>query len=160
MTLDIDFSKLDAQDVLDLAILVEQEAEDNYEQLASWMEADGKSEVAAFFAKMAKLEERHRAQITEQRQQLFGDAPARHSSRAVFEVEQPDYDDIGADITLEGAFELAMNAERKAGDYYGSALDYASDPQVIALFENLKKAEQDHMRLLQEQKDRAFADRQ
>lgn len=156
MALDIDFSKLDAQDVLDIAILVEQEAQDNYEQLTSWMEADGNHEVAGFFAKMATLEQRHRDQLVAQRHELFGDTPPRHSSRAVFEVEQPSYDDMTGKVTLEQAFELGMDAERRAGEYYGEALEYASDPQVVSLFESLKRSEQDHLRMLQAQRDRAF----
>ncbi len=150
MALEIDFSRLDAQDVLDLAIHVEEEAQENYEQLAGWMESDGNEEVAAFFGKMATLEQRHRDQLAAQRQRLFGDAKPRHSSRAVWEVEQPDYDSLGKHPSLEQAFELAMDAERRAGEYYGSALDYASDPQVIKLFESLRKAEEEHLRLLRE----------
>jgi len=157
MALDIDFSKLDAQDVLDIAILVEEEARDNYEQLASWMETDGNHEVASFFAKMATLEQRHRDQLSAQRHELFGDTPPRHSSRAVFEVEQPSYDDMAGKVTLEQAFELGMDAERRAGEYYGEALEYASEPQVASLFESLKRSEQDHLRMLQAQKDRTLA---
>lgn len=156
MVLEIDFSRLDPQDVLDVAIQVEEEAEENYEQLAGWMEADGNEEVARFFSKMARLERLHRDQIAERRLALFGDTPARHSSRAVWEVEQPEYGEIGQELTLEKAFDLAMEAERRAGEYYANALDYASDQQVIALFESLRDSEQEHLRLLREQREMAF----
>ncbi len=156
MVLEIDFSRLDPQDVLDVAIQVEEEAEENYEQLAGWMKADGNDEVAQFFAKMARLEHLHRNQIAKRRHALFGDAPARHSSRAVWEVEQPEYGEIDGAMTLEKAFDLAMDAERRAGEYYANALDYASDQQVIELFENLRDSEAEHLRLLREQRERAF----
>jgi rubrerythrin len=156
MVLSIDFSRLDAQDVLDLAIHVEEEAEDNYEQLATWMTADDNHEVAAFFTKMAGLERRHRDQLADRRRQLYGEAPPRHSARAVWEVEQPDYDALGDQVSMEHAFELAMSAERQAGEYYGTALEYASDQQVIALFRDLKKAEEEHLRLLSEQRAKAL----
>ncbi len=152
MGLQVDFSRLDAQDVLDIAIQVEQEAEDNYEQLATWLAADGNDEVAKFFKKMAGFEAKHREQLTVQRQAKFADAPPRHSDNAAWEVEQPAYEAISKAVTLDEAFELAMEAERRAGDYYGEALEYASDPQVIELFEGLKKAEFDHLRMLQEQR--------
>jgi rubrerythrin len=156
MALQIDFSRLDPQDVLDLAIHVEEEAEENYQQLAAWMEADGNREVAGFFTRMANLERHHRDQLAEQRQQLYGDTPPRHSSRAVWEVEQPDYDDMERALSLEQAFELAIGAEQRAGEYYGSAIDYASDPNVIELFESLKRAEEEHLRLLREQRAKVF----
>ena len=63
MGLQVDFSRLDAQDVLDIAIQVEQEAEDNYEQLATWLAADGNDETARFFKKMAGFEAKHREQL-------------------------------------------------------------------------------------------------
>ena len=156
MVLEIDFSRLDPQDVLDVAIQVEEEAEENYEQLAGWMSADGNDEVARFFTKMARLERLHRDQIAEQRRALFGDAPTRHSSRAVWEVEQPEYDEINGAMTLAKAFDLAMDAERRAGEYYSNALEYAADPHVIALFEGLRDSEAEHLRLLREQRERAF----
>jgi rubrerythrin len=121
------------------------------------METDGNHEVAGFFNMMATLEQRHRDQLSAQRHELFGDTPPRHSSRAVFEVEQPSYDDMTGELSLEQAFELAMDAERRAGEYYGEALEYASEPQVVSLFESLKRSEQDHLRMLQVQRDRAFA---
>jgi len=154
MALQVDFSRLDAQDVLDIAIQVEQEAEDNYQQLATWLAADGNEEVANFFKKMAGFEAKHREQLAAQRKALFADAPPRHSESAAWEVEQPAYEAISHAVTLDQAFELAMDAERRAGDYYGEALEYASDPQVIELFEGLKKAELDHLRMLREQRAR------
>ena len=154
MALHVDFSRLDAQDVLDLAIQVEQEAEDNYEQLSSWMAGDGNTAAAQFFKKMAGFEAKHREQLGQRRELLFGDASPRHSDRAAWEVEQPDYASIGRAVTLEQAFELAMEAERRAGDYYAEAIDYASDPAVIELFRGLKRAEDEHLRLLEEQRAR------
>ena len=156
MVLQVDFSRLDEQDVLDLAIQVEQEAEDSYLQLADWVGSDGNREASEFFVKMAKFEAKHRQLLTDRRLALFGDAPARHSAKAAWEVEQPDWDAIGRSLDLEQAFELGMEAERRAGEYYSEALSYASDPGVIELFQALAKAEEDHLRMLRNQRDRAF----
>ena len=156
MALQVDFSRLDEQDVLDLAIQVEQEAEDGYLQLADWVGSDGNREASEFFVRMAGFEARHRQQLVSRRQELFGDAPPRHSDKAAWEVEQPDWDAIGRSLHLEQAFELGMEAERRAGEYYSEALSYASDPDVIELFKSLAKAEEDHLRMLRNQRDRAF----
>jgi rubrerythrin len=156
MVLEVDFSRLDGQDVLDLAIQVEQEAEDNYLQLADWFASDGNEEVSAFFTRMAGFETKHRQQLEAQRKALFGDAPPRHSDSAPWQVETPDYSTIGRTVDIEEAFEIAMASERRAGDYYGGALEYASDPDVIALFEALQKAEEDHLRMLRSQRARSL----
>ena len=156
MALQVDFSMLDGQDVLDIAMQVEEEAKEHYEQLAGWLEADGKSDVAAFFTKMAGLERLHWDQLAAMRAEQYGDAPPRHSDRAVWEVEEIDYDALGKDIDLKGAFELAMDAERRAGEYYAEALEYASDPKTIELFEMLRDSEVEHLRLLRQQHDRQF----
>jgi rubrerythrin len=87
---------------------------------------------------------------------VFGGAPPRHSDKAAWEVEQADYDRIGRAVGLEQAFELGMEAERRAGQYYSEAVAYASDPKVVELFQALAKAEEDHLRMLQSQRDRTF----
>jgi rubrerythrin len=160
MALQVDFSLLDAQDVLDIAIQVEQEAEDNYEQIAGWADSDGNAEVAAFFKRMAGFEAKHREQLTAQRKAKFGDAPSKHSDAAIWEVEQPDYEAISKAVTLEEAFELAMDAERRAGNYYQGALEYVSDPEVAKLFEELRTSEDDHLRMLRQQRERLFGSHQ
>ena len=149
MGVDFDFSRLDAQDVLDIATYVEDEAQQSYEQLVAWMESQGNQEVAAFFTKMVGFEVLHREQITAKRKQLFGDAPARYTELVVSEVESPDVEDIGDTCTLEQAFALALGAENKAHDYYSQAMDYISDPQVLELLDELRKAELGHMKMLE-----------
>ena len=156
MALQVDFSRLDQQDVLDLAIQVEQEAEDSYLQLADWVGSDGNREASEFFARMAGFEARHRERLAGRRQELFGDAPPRHSAKAAWEAEQVDWAAIGKSVDLKAAFGLAMEAERRAGEYYREALSYASDPDVIELFQSLAKAEDDHLRMLRNQRARAF----
>jgi rubrerythrin len=154
MGVDLDFSKLDARDVLDIAVQVEEEAEDNYEQLVSWTEADGNTEAVGLFRRMAGLERRHRERLLVRRRELFGDAPERQTRRGIWEVEQPDWDAIGPGLTLQRAFELAMDAERRAGEYYAAAVEYAHETQVEELLSSLRRAEEEHLRMLREQRKR------
>jgi rubrerythrin len=149
MGVDLDFSKLSAMDVLDLAIYVENEAEDNYEQLVTWMQQQGNNTAASFFKRMAGLEEVHRRQISAVRDKLFGDAPATTSNAYAWEVENPDFDAISPDLSLRAAYQLAIDTETRAHDYYAGALEYASDPTMIELLEDLRDAELEHRRLLE-----------
>jgi rubrerythrin len=154
MTVEFDFSRLDAQDVLDIATYVEDEAQQTYEQLVSWMEARGNHEVAQFFQKMVGFEVLHKRQITEKRQALFGDAPVRYTEQVVAEVEAPEMDAIGPDCTLDQALELAKAAEVKAHDYYANAKDYIAEPEVLALLDELCAAELQHKRMLEAMQER------
>ena len=149
MGLDFDFSKLDAQDVLDLAIFVEEEAQDHYQQVAGWMEGKGNMEAASFFHRMAGWEARHREQIAERRRAMFGDAPAKHTRALALEVESPDYDAMSLDMSLRAALDVALAAERRAHDYYDEAVDFVSEPTVVSLLEGLRAAELEHQRMLE-----------
>jgi len=147
MGVEFDFSKLDAMDVLDLACFIEREAAENYVQLASWAEKNSPS-AAEFFQRMAQLESQHDSQIEERRRVLFGDQPSRYVDSAPWEVEVPDYDEVGASFTLEQAYTLALGAEVRAEAYFRQAVEYISDPQTVEILQGLAEEELEHQRLL------------
>ena len=150
MTIELDFSKLRGPDILDMAIAIEDEATIYYEQLADWV-ADDKPEVADFFTRMAGWEKRHHDQIVAQRDRLFPGAKKSHADKVSWAVEAPDFDAVPDDVSLRQAFDIAMDAETRAHDFYAGALDYASDDKVAELFEGLRQAEADHQRMLREE---------
>ena len=150
MTIELDFSKLRGPDVLDMAIAIEDEATIYYEELADWVGAD-KPEVADFFKRMAVREKRHHDQIVAQRERLFPGTTKSHADQVSWAVEAPDYDAVPDDVTLRQAFDIAMDAETRAHDFYAGALDFASDDKVADLFEGLRQAEEDHQRMLREE---------
>ena len=76
-TLSIDVAKLSVQDALDLAILIEEEAEERYHEFAHQMALHHTPDAARFFLVMADNEARHRTQLEGQRAQRFGSAPRR-----------------------------------------------------------------------------------
>ena len=153
MTIELDFSKLSGTDVLDMAIAIEDEAQLYYEQLADWV-GNGKPEVVDFFKRMAVREKRHHDQIVVLRERLYGDAPASNAAKVSWAVEMPDVYKVPDEVTLRQAFEVAMESETRAHDFYAGALDYASDDKVTELFEGLRQAEADHQRLLKEEMGR------
>ena len=148
MALEMDFSKLSGTDVLDMAIAIEDEAQLYYEQLADWVKRGTNGEASDFFRRMATREERHRQQIVAQRGRLYGDAPVSNAAKVSWAVEAPDYDAVPTDATLRQAFDVAMDAETRAYDFYAGAMDFVTDEKVAALFEGLKQAEDEHKRLL------------
>lgn len=152
MGMDLDFSMLDAMDILDLAIYVEQEAEDNYDQLAAWAKNDN-PDAASFFKKMAGWEKLHGSQVAEKRKERFGDTPAKYTSNLAWEVEVPDFDQVGSSLSLADALQLAYDAETRAREYYESVMEYISDNETLEFVTSLRDAEIQHQRLVKEQMD-------
>jgi rubrerythrin len=156
MTLQLDFAKLSGTDVLDMAIAIESEAELYYEQLADWV-TDGDPKVRDLFTRMAKLERHHHDQIVAQRKRLYGDAPASNADKVSWAVEMPDFDKLPTDASLRHAFDIALDSENRAFEFYSGALDYVTDEKIEKLFKDLSAAEAQHKRMLREEMDRHFA---
>jgi rubrerythrin len=149
MALDMDFSKLKPQDVLDLAMFAEEEAEEQYGRLATAMDAARNSDVAEFFRKMAGREKRHCEQISERRQALYHDAKPNLANRAVWGVEAPYDAKIDASMAIGDAFAIALASERRAQDFYAGALEHLTGQAVADLLESLRLAEVEHQRMLE-----------
>jgi rubrerythrin len=157
MALDMDFSKLQPHDVLDLAIFAEEEAQEQYESFSAIMETGHNREAAEFFRKMAEREKLHRDQIAERRQALYAKARPNLANRAVWGIEAPYDAKAESNLSLAAAFTIALDSEKRAHDYYAAALEQPLDATVSQLFENLRKAEIDHMRLLRTEQARHAA---
>ena len=149
MALDMDFSRLQPHDVLDLAIFAEDEAHEQYEHFAAVMESAGNRDVARFFEKMAFREKLHHDQLAERRRALYPDASPNLANRAVWSIEAP-YDETAAPtLTAAAAFALALAAEKRAEEYYAAALAHVAQPEVSTLFEALRQSEIEHQRMLE-----------
>ena len=154
MALEVDYSKMNGQDALDIAQVIEDEAQLAYEHLAEWVAGDGNTEAADFFNRMAVREKRHKEEIAARRSELFGDAESRYDANAVWQAEVPDYESLDKNVTLKDAFDVAMGAETRAHDFYAEAIDYVEEPQVVELFEWLRTSEVEHQRMLTEEMKR------
>ena len=106
----IDFTTLSTQDALDLAILVEEEAEERYHELAHQMTLHHTPEASRFFTCMAGNEARHRDELAVRRAADYGDAPRRVTRAMLWDVEAPDYDEARAFMSARRA---ACHARRR-----------------------------------------------
>jgi rubrerythrin len=147
----IDWRTLCLRDALDLGILIEEEAKERYEELASQMELHHTAEAAAFFRLMVSNEAKHGEQLAMRRGALFGGEPRTVSRAMLWDVEAPDYDEVRAFMTQRQALEVALRAEEKAHAYFVAALPNVRDPEVKTLFEELRDEEVEHQRLLKAQ---------
>lgn len=146
----IDFSKLTLMDALDLATLIEVEAFRRYDQFAQQLGQRSDTDAASVFAAMARNEKKHGSQLSARRRALFGDAPALVKLDDIFDVEAPEVGSARRTMSQLKAFELALAAEQKAFAFYDEALPFVGDPEVVALFRELRDEETDHVRMVSE----------
>ena len=144
----IDFATLSTQDALDLAILIEEEAEERYREFAHQMLIHHTPEASRFFTFMAGNEARHRDELAVRRAIDFGDAPRRVTRSMLWDVEAPDYDEARAFMSARRALETALRCEEKAHAFFVDALAAVRDPVVQALFEELREEEVHHQELV------------
>ena len=151
----IDFAALSLKDALDLALLIEEEARDRYDELAAQLEAHHTPEAAGFFRKMVRIEELHRAELEKRRVELFKAAPRTVTRNMLFDVEAPEYDVARADMTVRQALEAAMQSETKAHDFFDAAIPELKDAEVKKLFEELREEEKEHQKWVRLELERA-----
>ncbi len=150
MNHDIDFSSLSLRDTLDLAIAIEEEAKERYDEFAEQLEAHHSPEVAKFFRFMSDNEVKHAEVLATQRTELFSDEPNTADASALYDIEAPDYDGARAFMTIQEALDVALNAEIKAYDFYHQALPSVKDDEVNALFTRLRDEEVQHQKMIKE----------
>ncbi len=154
----LDFTTLDLRDALDLAILIEEEARDRYEELADQMENQHTGDAAKFFRQMIRNEARHGEELIARRRELVGNAPRRVDRSLLWEVEAPGYETVRAFMTLREALNVALEAEVKAHDFFDEALKHPMADPVRNLFTELKDEEVVHRDLVRQQLARLSAD--
>ena len=144
----IDLAQLDLKDALDLAVLIEEEARERYEEFAEQMDVHHTPEAAVFFRFMAGNEEKHRAELWHRRRELYRDDPVAVKRSMLFDVEAPEYDEVRAFMTARQALEAALRAEEKAHAFFVAALPSLADPLVRSLFQELRDEEILHQELV------------
>jgi len=147
----IDFAALSLKDALDLAILVEEEAQERYEEFVAQMEAHHTGEAAEFFRFMAGNEAKHGAELSERRLRLFPGEPRSVRREQLWDIEAPEYDEARMFMSARQALEVALRCEEKAHGFFVAALPNISNPEVRALFEELRDEEVEHQDLVRRQ---------
>ena len=153
MTIQLDFSNLNIQDALDMAVLIEKEAEERYLLFADQIGHRYPGDAANFFTMMARNEQRHGIEITERRRSLFGDTPSRVSTNMIeSDIEAPETGKAIRYMSPRHALDVAMESEIKAYKFYDSILQVIQDATVRELIKSLRDEEAEHQILLNEQK--------
>jgi len=150
MSTSLDLSKLSLMDALDLAKLIEMEAQQRYQMFAAQLGRTGGYDAGAFFATMAENEAKHGRELEERRKALFGDAPSRLTLDDLYDVEAPEMGAPRRGMSTVQAFEVGLAAEKKAYDFYDMALPGITNAEVRELFTELRDEEAEHVEMLRE----------
>jgi rubrerythrin len=135
-------------DALDLAILIEEEAQERYEDFAAQMEQHRTPDAARFFRYMAANEAKHGLELAARRAERIGTAPRTVTRAQIYDVEAPDFDAARAFMSPRKAMEAAFASEVKAHGFFVSALPHLKDADVRSLFEELRDEEVEHQELV------------
>ena len=144
----IDIASMTLMDALDLAILVEEEAMERYQDFVDQMVAHHTPEAAHFFKFMAGNEKKHHAELSARRWELFGDHPTRVSRQNLLDVEAPDFDEVRVFMTPREALQVAFRAEKKAYEFFADIHPRIQDEAVRKLFKELEAEEVHHQILV------------
>jgi rubrerythrin len=143
-----DVRTLSLQDALDLAIAIEEEAQERYEGFARITGGRYAGDAGDMFRQMAGYEARHRATLAARRRELFGNAPRRFTADDLDDVEAPDRGAPRTFMSGRQALEVALASEEKARDFFAAALREVKDRDVRALFADLRDEEERHAGLV------------
>jgi rubrerythrin len=146
----IDFNQLSLRDTLDLAISIEEEAKERYDDFAEQMDAHHTADTAKFFRFMAANEVKHAEKLAAQRKELFGDEPNTADSSVLYDIEAPEFDAARAFMSVRSALDVAMQSEIKAYEFYDNALTEISDAEVRELFLELRDQESQHQEMIKQ----------
>lgn len=146
----VDFSNLDLMDALDLAILIEVEAWERYKLFSEQLGHRFPGDAASIFQSMARNEEKHGRQLSERRQELFGEEPMRVSRADIIDVEAPESGAPNMNMSPLKALQLALSSEEKAHRFFDEGLKHVTDPGVRELFAELREEEAEHTCLIKD----------
>ena len=150
MFVNLNISTLDLMDAFDLAIMIEVEAYERYQLFAEQIGHRYAGDAASIFQVMAKNEAKHGSQLSDRRQELFGDREPRVSRDAIFDVEAPEIGAPRMNMSPLKAYQLALASEEKAQFFYDEALKQVKDPAIRELFVDLRDEEIEHVKMVKE----------
>ncbi len=137
----IDFSALSLRDALDLAILIEDEAAERYEEFVVQLSLHDNNEAACRLLQRAWFEGTHERMLQRVRQSLFGDEPRRVTRGMLFNTERSGTVEAGGRMTVRQALEVVRDTETAAYAFYDVALRYIDDADVRDCFTQLRSEE-------------------
>ena len=150
MSFRLDFATLALMDALDLAVLIEMEAYKRYKFFATQLGHRFAGDAASVFAEMAENEAKHGRELEARRKSLFKDTPMRVDLDDLFDAEAPGLHTLRSNMSTLQAYELALDSEQKAFDFYDRALAHVTNSEIRDLFIELREEETEHVQMVKD----------
>ncbi len=134
------------------ALVVEEEAVENYEELAHVLKAHHNDAVAALFGQMAEFGRKHADEVRQLAEQfsLPKLAPWAYHWPDGLSPEAGGAADAHYLMNTAHALQLAMENERRARDFYASVAEHSPDAEVRRLAAEFAAEEAEHLQLLRD----------
>lgn len=138
-------------DLFAVAYQIEADAVERYDLLAQQMETHNSPELVKIFRDLARAEAIHRDEI----RRMAGDVDLVAHARKVAKWkrgESPEEADLGAAhylMTPWHALQMALEAEKRALDFFTSIVGTTQDPGIKKMAEEFVEEEAEHVNLVQ-----------
>lgn len=130
------------------ALAMEKEAAERYAEFASRMADEGNDEVAAVFSRLARQEGEHCRALLDRDGAGERLPPERYRWLDAGAPEAAAHDLVFRLLTPRQALAIALDAERRAREFFTTAARVATDPQARALARRLAAEEDEHIAAL------------
>jgi rubrerythrin len=145
-----------AEELMAIAYALELEAVARYRELAARMRLRGEDPLAGLFAFLARIEEKHAAEIDRRSEAILGKSPDPRIVRWELPENFDEEEARSAMLTPYRALAIAVRNEERTFAFYSYVASAASDDRVRTLAEELAKDELDHAALLRRERRKAY----
>jgi rubrerythrin len=133
------------------AIAIEREAAERYAEFAQHMADEGNDDVAALFRTLAVFDAEH-LETLQARTKGVEVPPIAPGDYAWLDTGAPEtaaHDLVFRLLTPHQALEIALEAERRAKQFFAEVKESATDPALRALAQEMAMEEQGHIAMVQ-----------
>lgn len=142
------------KDALELAIQIELQAKERYQEFSRQIGSVSKADAGDFFSSMAESEAKHAEDLINRHTDLYGNL--EHEVRIedyyeYFEAEAPSYERAEVYMSVKAALQVALDSEIKAYSFYKKLSELSFDQTAKDFFTELMEEEKLHQKMAQDQ---------
>jgi len=134
------------------ALAIEREAAERYAEFAVHMEDMGRGEIAQLFRRLAIYEAEHLETLEARTRGVDVPEilPGEYAWLDEAAPETPARELVFRTLTPRGALRIALEAERRAHDFFASVKEAATDPALRALAQEMAMEEKGHIAMVEQ----------
>lgn len=140
-----DLSQLTVSELLDVAILAEDEAAQRYGEFAEHMEAHQEPQTAALFRQIQTRELEHLRQLRVERSHWAPEVTKVGPPNFFDPAEATPYEESRGKMTPARVYQVVLQGEERACAFYQKLTEILTDPQARKLAESLWAEELKHV---------------